>query len=338
VKHRLPRSLAPAALVVAATLALTACGASSGAAASSASGSAGGGSTAAAGDCPAGTPSSADYTVGTAGVTVTGASGTAPQVALGADTAKTAQLTVCDLVVGSGSAVAATDSVTAHYVGIGAASGKKFDSSWDRGKPATFALSQVIVGWQKGIPGMKVGGRRLLVIPGAQAYGANPPSGSGIQADETLVFVVDLVPTPTPSVGPHVEGTAGVTVTGAAGAKPTVTVTAQTAQVSELTTHDITVGTGAEVTPGATVTAHYVGVGAITGKTFDSSWDRGQPAQFPLSNVIQGWQDGIPGMRVGGRRLLVIPAAQAYGANPPSGSGIQANEPLVFVVDIVSSP
>jgi len=226
--------------------------------------------------------------------------------------------------------------VTAHYVGVGAATGKQFDSSWDRGQPATFPLANVIPGWQKGIPGMKLGGRRLLVIPGADAYGANPPSGSGITPNEVLVFVVDLVPTPVPTVGPHVTGTAGVTVTGDPGKEPTVKVSAETAKVTQLTISDLTVGTGAEVKPGATVTANYIGVGGITDKTFDSSFKNGQPATFPLANVIKGWQDGIPGMKVGGRRLLVIPGAQAYGANPPAGSGIQPNEPLVFVVDIVS--
>jgi peptidylprolyl isomerase len=334
VNLRLARSLAPAALVAVAALALTACGSTS----ASGGGDSASGSSATTSDCPAGTPSSTDYTVGTAGVTVTGEAAKAPTVKVGTDTPKTTVLTVCDLTVGTGPAAAAGSTVTAQYVGIGAASGKEFDSSWSRGKPATFPLANVIPGWQKGIPGMKEGGRRLLVIPGAQAYGANPPSGSGIQADEVLVFVVDIVPTPVPTVGPHVTGTAGVTVTGEAGKAPSVSVSAETAKVTALTISDITVGTGAEVKPGATVTAHYIGVGGISGKTFDSSWKNGQPAQFPLANVIQGWQDGIPGMKVGGRRLLVIPGAQAYGANPPSGSGILANEPLVFVVDIVSSP
>jgi peptidylprolyl isomerase len=333
VNHRISRALVPAALVVATTLALTACGSSS--SSSGASSSASGGSVTAS-DCPAGTPQSADYTVGTAGVSVTGDAGKAPTVKVGTDTPTTSVLTVCDLTVGTGDAVAANGTVTAHYVGVGAASGKTFDSSWDRGKPATFPLANVIEGWQKGIPGMKLGGRRLLVIPGAQAYGANPPSGSGIGANEALVFVVDLVPTPVPTVGPHVTGTAGVTVTGEAGKEPVVKVSAETGKVTQLTVSDITVGTGAVVKPGATVTANYIGVGGLTGKTFDSSFKNGQPANFALANVIQGWQDGLPGMKVGGRRLLVIPAAQAYGANPPAGSGIQPNEPLVFVVDIVS--
>lgn len=324
-KPRLSRALAPAALVLTAALALTGCG--------SQSGSASGGT----GDC-AGTPSSADWTVGQAGVTVAGDADKAPTVTVGGDTPSTDKLTVCDLVQGEGEPVAAGATVTAQYTGVGAISGKEFDSSWSRGEPATFPLDRVIEGWQKGIPGMKTGGRRLLVIPAAQAYGDQPPEGSGIEKGEALVFVVDLVPTPVPTVGPRVEGTAGVTVTGKAGAKPVVKVTDETTKVGQLTYSDLIEGTGPEVAPGATVTAHYVGIGANSGKEFDSSWDRGEPAQFPLANVIKGWQDGLPGMKVGGRRLLVIPAEQAYGDSPPSGSGIEKGEALVFVVDMVSSP
>jgi peptidylprolyl isomerase len=328
VTSRTSRALAPAALVLSAALALTACGTQSG------SGSTGSGS---APDCAA-TASSADWTVGAAGVTVAGEDGKAPTVTVGGDTPSTSELTVCDLVVGEGEPVAAGSTVTAQYVGVGSKSGKEFDSSWSRGEPATFPLDRVIEGWQKGIPGMKTGGRRLLVIPAEQAYGDTPPEGSGIEKGEALVFVVDLVPTPTPTVGPRVEGSAGVTVTGKAGAKPVVKVTDATTKVGQLTYQDLIEGTGPEVAPGATVTAHYVGVGANSGKEFDSSWDRGEPAQFPLANVIKGWQDGLPGMKVGGRRLLVIPAEQAYGDNPPAGSGIEKGEALVFVVDMVSSP
>jgi peptidylprolyl isomerase len=325
----------PAVVAVAAALVLAACGSSSGSAPSATAGATGAGGSAA---CPSGTPTSADYTVGTEGVVVTGSIDKAPTVTLGADTAKVSTLTVCDLIKGTGDTVTAGSSITAQYVGIGAASGKKFDSSWDRGKAATFSLSQVIEGWTKGLPGMRIGGRRLLVIPGAQAYGANPPSGSGIAANEALVFVVDAVPTPAATVGPHVTGTAGVTVGGAAGQAPTIAVSPETAKVSQLTIDDITVGTGAEAKPGGTVTVKYVGAGGITGKTFDSSWTAGKNAQFDLSQIITGLADGVPGMKVGGRRLIVMPAAQGFGANVPSGLSVQANEPLVFVVDLVSVP
>jgi len=101
------------------------------------------------------------------------------------------ELKVTDLVEGKGAEVTAADTLTVHYVGVGQQSGKEFDSSWARGETAQFPLNQVIPGWTQGLTGMKVGGRRELVIPGALAYGANPPSAD-IAPDETLVFVVDL--------------------------------------------------------------------------------------------------------------------------------------------------
>jgi peptidylprolyl isomerase len=104
---------------------------------------------------------------------------------------------------------------------------------------------------------------------------------------------------------------------------------------TELVVTDDVVGSGDEVTSGATVTAHYVGVSASTGSQFDASWDRGAPISFPLSGVIQGWSEGLVGMKVGGRRTLVIPGDMAYGANPPPGAGIAPNETLVFTVDLV---
>jgi peptidylprolyl isomerase len=105
--------------------------------------------------------------------------------------------------------------------------------------------------------------------------------------------------------------------------------------VDELKIDDEVVGTGDEVTPGATVTAHYVGVSASNGVQFDASWDRGAPISFPLDGVIRGWSEGLVGMRVGGRRTLVIPGDMAYGPTPPPGAGIAPNETLVFTVDLV---
>ncbi|MGB3410081.1 MAG: FKBP-type peptidyl-prolyl cis-trans isomerase [Microthrixaceae bacterium] len=105
--------------------------------------------------------------------------------------------------------------------------------------------------------------------------------------------------------------------------------------VIDLIVTDDVEGTGDEVTPGATVTAHYVGVSASSGAQFDASWDRGAPISFPLDGVIQGWSEGLLGMKVGGRRTLVIPGEMAYGSNPPPGAGIAPNETLVFTVDLV---
>jgi peptidylprolyl isomerase len=127
----------------------------------------------------------------------------------------------------------------------------------------------------------------------------------------------------------------GVTVEGGFGETPVVTITDETAGVTELQVIDLVEGTGPAVEPGATVLADYAGYGATTKEQFDSSFDRGQPAEFGLDQVIAGWTEGIPGMKVGGRRLLVIPADLAYGANPPT-EAIQPNEVLVFVVDMVN--
>lgn len=109
-----------------------------------------------------------------------------------------------------------------------------------------------------------------------------------------------------------------------------------TDQVATLQTVDLKEGTGKEVQPGDTVTVDYTGAVAATGIIFQSSLDGGQPVSFSLSGVIKGWQQGIPGMKEGGKRRLIIPAELAYGANPPAGSGIPANAPLVFDVTLHS--
>jgi peptidylprolyl isomerase len=102
-----------------------------------------------------------------------------------------------------------------------------------------------------------------------------------------------------------------------------------------LQTKDLVVGTGQTAKAGDTVKVQYVGAHYATGKPFDSSWSRGQPATFPLTGVIPGFAQGIEGMQVGGRREIVIPGSLGYGATPPPGSGIEPNETLVFVVDLL---
>jgi peptidylprolyl isomerase len=129
-------------------------------------------------------------------------------------------------------------------------------------------------------------------------------------------------------------GKVSVQVSGDYGSEPVVAITPGD-PVTELESTDVIVGTGDAVPAGASVTADYVGYGANTGQMFDASWLRGEPATFPLAKVILGWQEGLVGMQVGGRRLLVIPAAQGYGDNPPPGIGIEPGETLIFVVDLV---
>jgi peptidylprolyl isomerase len=118
--------------------------------------------------------------------------------------------------------------------------------------------------------------------------------------------------------------------------KPHVYVPPGEAPPRELTVEDLEVGTGDEAVAGSEVEVHYVGVSWSTRKQFDASWDRNDTFRFPLGagRVIKGWDDGVVGMRVGGRRRLTIPPRLAYG-KAGAGGAIGPNETLVFVVDLL---
>jgi len=122
------------------------------------------------------------------------------------------------------------------------------------------------------------------------------------------------------------------TVTTNQGEAPTIGAPTGTPPTT-LVTKDIIVGTGAEALPTSTMTVHYTLMSWSNGALVESSWASGSPATFPLANVIVGWQQGIPGMKVGGRRLLVIPPDLGYGAQ--GGGPIGPNETLIFVVDAI---
>ena len=119
--------------------------------------------------------------------------------------------------------------------------------------------------------------------------------------------------------------------------KPDVTLPDGEPSGSALRTEDLVVGDGDEAVPGTNVEVHYVGVSWKTGQQFDASWDRGSTFSFRLGGgqVIPGWEQGVAGMKVGGRRHLVIPPALAYGSQG-AGGVIGPNEHLVFVVDLIS--
>ena len=102
---------------------------------------------------------------------------------------------------------------------------------------------------------------------------------------------------------------------------------------SVLTIQEVVVGEGVEAPANSTVKVHYLGVDYETGEEFDSSWGRGESINFPLQRLIKGWQEGIPGMKVGGRRMLICPPEMAYG---PAGSGHSlSGRTLVFVIDLL---
>ena len=104
---------------------------------------------------------------------------------------------------------------------------------------------------------------------------------------------------------------------------------------TELQIIDLTVGDGTAAMPGRTVRVHYLGVEFDSGDEFDSSWSRGESIEFPLRGLIKGWQDGIPGMKVGGRRQLTIPPELAYG--PKGGGHRLSGKALIFVIDLIDA-
>jgi peptidylprolyl isomerase len=118
--------------------------------------------------------------------------------------------------------------------------------------------------------------------------------------------------------------------------KPSITIPAGDAP-ADLLIEEIEIGGGAEATPGQNVIVHYVGVAWSNGKEFDSSWSRNDPFEFRLGGgqVIAGWDEGVAGMKIGGRRKLTIPPHKGYGARG-AGGVIGPNETLVFVVDLLN--
>jgi peptidylprolyl isomerase len=133
-------------------------------------------------------------------------------------------------------------------------------------------------------------------------------------------------------IGDDMSSNTLVSVTANAGEAPTITAPSGDAP-SELVSEDVIVGSGTEVVATSTLTVHYTLMKWSDGSILESSWTGGAPATFPLSGVIQGWQQGLLGAKVGGRRLLVIPPALGYGAM--AGHPLE-KDTLIFAVDIIA--
>ena len=225
------------------------------------------------------------------------------------------RLVTRDIAIGTGMQAGVGDVLEVNYVGALLSDGTEFDASWNRSQTffVPIGMGAVIPGWDQGIVGMREGGRRVLITPPDLAYGSSG-AGSSIPPDATLVFVVDLVAVldlQPPAIPEPTEVGASLEV------------------------EDLVAGTGDPVESGDTVTVHYLGT-LTDGTVFDASWRRGMPftTTIGVGMVIPGWDQGIVGMREGGRRLLKIPSDLAYGERG-SGAAIPPDTPLLFVVDLI---
>jgi peptidylprolyl isomerase len=249
------------------------------------------------------------------------------------------------LIQGTGAKLTTTQSLLGDFVlyDWSGKTHKLIGSTYSDGLPTLFT-GTLLPGLQTALEGQKVGSRVLAVIPPKDAFGTAGNSEIGVGADDTVVFVVDMIKS--------FDNTAGVSGTqtsdgggalptvkaGAAGKGPTITIPSSTAPKT-LQVKTLIKGTGAVVKKGNYLVVQYTGVNWRTKKVFDSSWSRSEPwaTEIGEGDVIKGWDTGLVGQTVGSRVLLVIPPADGYGKSGSSSAGIKGTDTLVFAIDIIAA-
>jgi peptidylprolyl isomerase len=220
----------------------------------------------------------------------------------------------------------AEDIVDVQYVGT-LTDGVEFDSSIKRGAAARFPLNRVIPGWTEGVQLMKEGDKFRFFVPPDLAYGAEGTPGGPIGPNEALIFDVELVKVSSPE-----RNLATATKFLAEnGKKSGVRTTASGLQYEVLTKGK---AGGKSPTDANKVSVHYEGR-LLDGTVFDSSYDRGEPIEFPLARVIPGWTEGVQLMSEGDKFRFYIPPSLAYGENGTPGGPIGPNEALIFDVELL---
>jgi peptidylprolyl isomerase len=242
-------------------------------------------------------------------------------------------------VAGTGARLARGDRVRMHYVAVNGRTGQELESSYGAA-PAVMALDpkRSVRGLVTAMVGTPVGSRVLVALAPKEGV-TRSLEAQGVKRNDTLLFVLDVVGVvPSRASGEAVAPVPGLpTVALAASGKPSIT-TPGTPPPSELVVQPLVRGAGPVVAAGQTITVHYTGV-VWGGRQFDSSWDDGEPAAFPIGagRVIKGWDAGLVGQTVGSQVLLVVPPDQGYGASGNSAAGIGGTDTLVFVVDILDA-
>ncbi len=289
------RTVTPVLLVSLATLTLVACGSDGG------------------------SSSDTTPTASAASDTAPSANADKPEVELPAELPTELQVTV--LQEGTGPAAATGDTVVVDYVGVRSSDGVEFDNSYDRGEPFPVVLGTggVIQGWEQGLVGAKTGARLQLDIPSDLAYGAEA-RGDVIGENEALTFVVDVRAVITESDPADAPTEPGVPASEGA---------------TEVSTVDLVDGDGPVVDSGTTAVVNYVMFRGDNLVQIDSSWTK-SPLSVPASNPpLPGLGEGLKDMKVGGRRVIIIPPDQGFGAEGRPTMGLPADTDIIMVVDLL---
>lgn len=309
-----------AALAVAATLTLAACGS----------------------DDP--DPAAQESGLDDVSVSETADDATTPEVEFTPGSVTVAETEHRVLTQGDGEALTSTDLVSFDYAVFSATSGDELGSSFpDNPVGLDLADQTVLPGLSSSLTGQKIGSRVLIAVPPAEGYGEAGNPGLGVGGDDTLLFLVDIISAITPldeATGTAVEPKKGLpTAKVTAGEPATITIPDGFKAPKTTTVQPLIEGAGEKVESGQTVRVAYTGVTTRDGEVFDSSAssDAGFiEVPIGVGNVIKGWDTGLVGQPVGSRVLLVIPASEGYGdeGSPPS---IEGGDTLVFVVDILAA-
>lgn len=233
------------------------------------------------------------------------------------------KLVITDITEGEGEAAVDGSTVYVYYVGVLTKDRKRFDGNYGSDPFAvTLGSGAVIPGWEQGLIGIKAGGQRQLDIPSELAYGS-AGSGDAIPPDSAISFIVDavaVVPPIDPADAPE------ITIEGAA-------------NVDKLISDDLVVGKGDEAKTGSNVLVHIIAYRADTGEQLASTWGDPSPVALLLKDggSLPGLIEGIPGMKVGGRRQLTIPFADAFGTDGNTDMKLPASTDLVVVIDLLST-
>lgn len=233
------------------------------------------------------------------------------------------ELVITDITEGTGEPAAEGDAVLVNYVGVLSKDGTRFDGNFGGAPfPVTLGLGRVIPGWDQGLLGIKAGGRRQLDIPSDLAYGERG-AGDAIGPNEALSFVVDVLAI-VPKVDPSQEPLGDIESRDA---------------TDTVVFEDLIDGDGAEAEVGDTVVINLVAYRADTGARLQSTWQSPEPLNLTLAEgaTLEGFIEGITGMKVGGRREITVPFALAFGEEGSAELGLPERTDLVVVIDLLAA-